>query len=138
MNTKKYYYDKATYIIENNCYHEEQEIKDMPFIELTFDEWCKKMSCGKSNYVFAYINGEIVEIPNPTKTNDIKREKMQKEINTLKMYLNETDYVITKLNESKIEDTEQVFNDLKLKYSDTLTKRKNARNRINELEKQLV
>ena len=58
------------------------------------------------------------------------------EINSLKQYLSETDYVITKLNEAKIED-EELFNQLKIEYSDILMKRKEARTRINELETNL-
>ena len=56
------------------------------------------------------------------------------EIDLLKQYLSDTDYVITKLNEAKIED-EELFNSLKTEYSDILVKRKKARARINELER---
>lgn len=55
------------------------------------------------------------------------------ELSELKQYLSSTDYVIIKLNEAKIED-EELFNSLKTEYSDILTKRKEARVRINELE----
>ena len=57
----------------------------------------------------------------------------EQEIDELKKYLSDTDYVITKLNEAKIED-EELFNSLKNEYSDILAKRKEARARINELE----
>ena len=50
-----------------------------------------------------------------------------------KQYLADTDYVISKLNEAKIED-DDLFNSLKEKYAEVLTKRKEARAKINELE----
>ena len=83
----------------------------------------------------AYINGEIVEIEDPEVVNTIEYQNMLKEqeIDELKKYLSDTDYVITKLNEAKIED-ENLFNSLKTEYADILTKRKEARVRINELE----
>ena len=55
------------------------------------------------------------------------------EINEYKQYLAQTDYVISKLNEAKIED-ETLFESLKVKYADILNKRKEARAKINELE----
>ena len=83
----------------------------------------------------AYINNEVVEIEDPEVVNTIEYQNMLKEqeIDELKKYLFDTDYVITKLNEAKIED-EDLFNSLKTEYSDILAKRKEARVRINELE----
>ena len=49
------------------------------------------------------------------------------------MIPNHLEALIAKLNEAKIED-EDLFNSLKLEYADILTKRKEARVRINELE----
>ena len=64
---------------------------------------------------------------------EYKNMLKENEIDSLKQYLTETDYVITKLNEAKIED-EELFEELKVKYAEILTKRKQARARINELE----
>ena len=80
-------------------------------------------------------NGELcivddLEVINSQEYKDMLKEN---EIDSLKQYLSETDYIITKLNEAKIED-ENLFNSLKTEYSDILTKRKEARARINELE----
>ena len=47
-------------------------------------------------------------------------------------YLASTDYVISKLNEAKIESEEE-YQILKEKYQETLAKRAEARKRINEL-----
>ena len=66
-------------------------------------------------------------------TEEYKQEIKNNEIADLKRYLDNTDYVIAKLNEAKIED-EELFEELKVKYAEILTKRKQARARINELE----
>lgn len=44
-----------------------------------------------------------------------------------------TDYVISKLNELKLED-ETTYQNERINYQDVLTKRKEARTKINELE----
>ena len=67
-----------------------------------------------------------------------KSSKEYKELQTLieiqqcKEYLASTDYVISKLNEAKIESEEE-YQNLKEKYQETLVKRAEARKRINEL-----
>ena len=135
MEKKKFYYNPTTYEIERRAFYDEVEDKDLPFIELTFEEWEEKLSSLSYGYKKIYLNGEIQEILDEKVINTIEYKNIQKEweIKKLKKYLNDTDYVITKLNEAKIED-EDLFNSLKTKYSDILTKRKEARARINELE----
>lgn len=53
----------------------------------------------------------------------------------LKNYLTSTDYVISKLNELKLEDDSE-YEKTKAEYAEVLAKRKGARARINELEAQ--
>ena len=70
--------------------------------------------------------------------NEVYLERKQKfennqEIETLKSYLDSTDYVIAKLNELKLED-EAEFEKAKIEYKDILDKRKEARVKINQLE----
>ena len=135
MEKKKFYYNPTTYEIERRAFYDEVEDKDLPFIELTFEEWEEKLSSLSYGYKKVYLNGVIQEVLDEKVINTIEYKNMQKEweIKKLKRYLNDTDYVITKLNEAKIED-EELFNSLKTEYSDILTKRKEARVRINELE----
>ena len=135
MEKKKFYYNPTTYEIERRAFYDEVEDKDLPFIELTFEEWEEKLSSLSYGYKKVYLNGEIQEVLDEKVINTIEYKNIQKEweIKKLKRYLNDTDYVITKLNEAKIED-EELFNLLKTEYSDILTKRKEARVRINELE----
>ena len=135
MEKKKFYYNPTTYEIERRAFYDEVEDKDLPFIELTFEEWEEKLSSLSYGYKKVYLNGEIQEVLDEKVINTIEYKNIQKEweIKKLKRYLNDTDYVITKLNEAKIGD-EELFNSLKTKYADILTKRKEARARINELE----
>lgn len=135
MEKKKFYYNPTTYEIERRAFYDEIEDKDLPFIELTFEEWEEKLSSLSYGYKKVYLNGEIQEVLDEKVINTIEYKNIQKEweIKKLKRYLSDTDYVITKLNEAKIED-EELFNSLKTEYSDILTKRKEARVRINELE----
>lgn len=135
MEKKKFYYNPTTYEIERRAFYDEVEDKDLPFIELTFEEWEEKLSSLSYGYKKVYLNGEIQEVLDEKVINTIEYKNIQKEweIKKLKRYLSDTDYVITKLNEAKIED-EELFNSLKTEYSDILAKRKEARARINELE----
>lgn len=135
MEKKKFYYNPTTYEIERRAFYDEVEDKDLPFIELTFEEWEEKLSSLSYGYKKVYLNGEIQEVLDEKVINTIEYKNIQKEwkIKKLKKYLSDTDYVITKLNEAKIED-EDLFNSLKTEYSDILVKRKEARVRINELE----
>ena len=135
MEKKKFYYNPTTYEIERRAFYDEVEDKDLPFIELTFEEWEEKLSSLSYGYKKVYLNGEIQEVLDENVINTVEYKNIQKEweIKKLKRYLSDTDYVITKLNEAKIED-ENLFNSLKTEYSDILTKRKEARVRINELE----
>lgn len=136
MEKRKFYYDANTKRIEVRPFYDDYEEQDKPYIELTDAEWQEKLSTCAYGYMKAYINNEIVEIEDPEVVNTIEYQNMikEQEIDELKKYLSDTDYVITKLNEAKIED-EELFNSLKIEYNEILTKRKEARVRINELEK---
>ena len=136
MEKRKFYYDAETKKIEVRPFYDDYEEQEKPYIELTFEEWEEKLSSCNYGYMKAYIDGEIVEVEDPevVNTTEYKNTLKEQEIDKLKRYLSDTDYVITKLNEAKIED-EELFNSLKIEYNEVLTKRKEARIRINELEK---
>lgn len=135
MDKRKFYYDINSKKIEVRPFYADYEEQDKPYVELTFEEWQEKLSTCAYGYMKAYIDGEIVEIEDPEVINTIEYQNAfkEQEIDELKRYLNDTDYVIIKLNEAKIEN-EDLFNSLKTEYSNILTKRKEARVRINELE----
>ena len=69
-------------------------------------------------------------------TEDSKRVMRHNELVTYQTYLSETDYVISKLNELKLEDEDE-YETEKANYADVLTKRKEARKKINELSKEI-
>lgn len=71
--------------------------------------------------------------PNKVYLERKKKFESNQEIETLKSYLDSTDYVIAKLNELKLED-EAEFEKAKTEYKDILAKRKEAREKINQLE----
>ena len=71
--------------------------------------------------------------PNKVYLERKKKFESNQEIETLKSYLDSTDYVVAKLNELKLED-EAEFEKAKIEYKDILAKRKEAREKINQLE----
>ena len=103
--------------------------KEENTIGLDFEQWIK-ISCHPTYSYFVYQDGNIVE-----KINEDEKNKVDKanQIACYKKYLSSTDYVIAKLNELKLED-EVEFEKAKAEYKEVLDKRKEARNKINELE----
>ena len=130
----KVYYDKETgYLCER--YPKDIEVKeDTPFIELP-DEEVEETYIVEYGKFWAIRDNKLVKVDDIElqATEEYKQEIKNNEIADLKNYLDNTDYVIAKLNEAKIED-EELFEELKVKYAEILTKRKQARARINELE----
>lgn len=130
----KVYYDKETgYLCER--YPKDIEVKeDTPFIELP-DEEVEETYIVEYGKFWAIKDNKLVKVDDIElqATEEYKQEIKNNEIADLKIYLDNTDYVIAKLNEAKIED-EELFEELKVKYAEILIKRKQARARINELE----
>lgn len=135
---KKFYYDENTGVIEITPFYDEEEEKNLPYIELTFEKWERELATCSYGFKKAYRDGKIIEVADEELQASEEYKSFQKEIEItdLKNYLTETDYIITKLNEAKIED-ENEFRILKIKYSDIIAKRKEARERINALEQEL-
>ena len=131
---KKFYYDENTGVIEVTPFYDEEKEKNLPYIELTYEEWERELSTCSYGFKKAYRDGKIIEVADEEVQASEEYQKNIKEIEVseLKNYLAETDYIITKLNETKIED-DALFEELKTKYADELQKRKEARERINEL-----
>lgn len=134
MEKIKIYYDKETGYLCNR-YPKNIEVKEnTPFIEVSEEE-ADKTYCVEYGKFWAVMDNQLVKVDDVEVINSDEYKNMLKEqeIIFLKQYLSDTDYVITKLNEAKIED-EELFNSLKTEYSDILAKRKEARAKINELE----
>ena len=136
---KKFYYDENTGVIEITPFYDEEEEKNLPYIELSFEEWERDLSTCSYGFKKAYRDGKIIEVVDEEVQASEEYQKNIKEIEVseLKNYLTETDYIIAKLNEAKIED-DALFEELKIKYADELQKRKETRERIKELEKQIL
>lgn len=131
---KRIYYDKETGYLCNRYPKDIEKTDDSPFIEVE-DELEDQTYCAEYGKAWKVINGSLV-IADDIETQETQEYKdfiKRNEINEYKQYLAQTDYVISKLNEAKIED-ETLFESLKVKYADVLTKRKEARAKINELE----
>ena len=135
---KKFYYDENTGVIEVTPFYDEEKEKNLPYIELTFEEWERELSTCSYGFKKAYRDGKIIEVADEEvqASEEYQKSIKETEVSELKNYLAETDYIITKLNEAKIED-DALFEELKIKYSDVITKRKEARERINALEQGL-
>ena len=134
MEKIKIYYDKETGYLCNRYPKDIEVKKDTPFIEVDEEE-ADKTYCVEYGKFWAVSDNKLVKVDDVEVINSQEYKNMLKEteIDSLKQYLTETDYVITKLNEAKIED-EELFNSLKAEYSDILAKRKEARAKINELQ----
>ena len=133
---KKFYYDENTGAIEVTPFYDEEKEKNLPYIELTYEEWERELATCSYGFRKAYRDGKIIEVADEEVQASEEYQKNIKgiEVSELKNYLSETDYIIAKLNEAKIED-DALFEELKTKYADELQKRKEARERIKELEK---
>lgn len=131
---KKVYYDKKTGYLCNRYPKDIEKTEDSPFIEVEDDieEQTYAVEYGKFWKVVdgSLVIGDDIETQATQEYKDLVRSS---EINKYRQYLNDTDYVISKLNEAKLED-ETLFNSLKEEYAEVLTKRKEARAKINELE----
>ena len=131
---KRIYYDKETGYLCNRYPKDIEKTDDSPFIEVE-DELEDQTYCAEYGKAWKVVNGSLV-IADDIETQETQEYKdfiKRNEINEYKQYLAQTDYVISKLNEAKIED-ETLFESLKVKYADILNKRKEARAKINELE----
>ena len=131
---KKVYYDKKTGYLCNRYPKDIEQTDDSPFIEVE-DELEEQTYAVEYGKFWKVVDGSLVIADDieTQATQEYKDLVRSNEINEYQQYLNDTDYVITKLNEAKIED-ENLFNSLKEKYAEVLTKRKEARAKINELE----
>ena len=133
MEKKKFFINEEG-VIEVTPFFDKKEKKYGDFIELTFEEWQEKLSDCTYGNKKVYKDGEIIEVEDERTKSSKEYKELQTliEIQQCKEYLASTDYVISKLNEAKIESEEE-YQNLKEKYQETLVKRAEARKRINEL-----
>ena len=130
---KKLYYDKENLAVSERYPHFYPKDEET-FINVEESVFNKTLSClyGK---IWIVKDGKPVladdeEVQN---SDEYKTYVKNNQICEYRAYLDSTDYVIAKLNELKLED-EAEFEKSKIEYKDILAKRKEARNKINELE----
>lgn len=69
----------------------------------------------------------------PTEEQKAAQEKAEK-VAAYKKYLEDTDYVVLKMSECLADGNTEAVTAIKTEYAEQLAKRKEARNKINELE----
>ena len=130
---EKIYYNKDGFVCGR--YPHNYPIDDENrFIEVENEDFDKTLSC-PVGYIWSVVNGKPELTLDPDETETKKRLDIEKsnQLATFKAYLSETDYVISKLNELKLEDDAE-YEKARAEYAEVLVKRKEARNKINELE----
>ena len=130
----KVFYQKSTGFICHRYPYDYEPENENDFIKMSAEEAEPTYQCPYGK-IWAVKDGKPVLIDDEkvVNTEEYKAEAKASEIASLKQYLSDTDYVISKLNELKLED-ETEYEAERAKYSDVLKKRKEARVRINELE----
>lgn len=134
---KKLYYDKDTGFVSERYPHNYKKDESV-FVEVEDDLYNKTFSVD-TGYIWKVENGVpvIVEDPDENSQKELKRMNLNNQLCDFQQYLTDTDYIITKLNEAKLEDDTE-FETMKAQYSEQLTKRKEARSKINELQQEIA
>lgn len=131
----KLYYNKENGYLCNRYPHDYESKEDSPYIEIDDEEQINKTYSCPYGQVWAVVDDKLQLIDDTILQSDDKYKEFKKtvELLDLKQYLTDTDYVITKLQEAQLEDEEE-YETLKVQYADILTKRKETRVKIRELE----
>ena len=126
---ERIYYNKITGLLCNRYPTDIKIDENSAYIEVSEEiaNTTYVCPCGKH---WAVIDNILQQVD--YETEESKQLKIDNEIAKYKDYLSSTDYVISKLNELKLED-EAEFEKAKIEYKDILAKRKEARERINKL-----
>ena len=130
---KKIFFDKSTMAVSGRYPHF-YPANDSDFLDVDDETYEKTFSC-EYGKIWIVKDGKPVLVDDVEVQNSDEYKKYVKnnQICEYRAYLDSTDYVISKLNELKLEDDGE-FEKAKLEYKDVLAKRKEARNKINELE----
>lgn len=125
--TRIYYRKKDGFLC--NRYPTDIQEKDA-YIDVEDEEASKTYSVEGGKH-WAVKKGKLTEVE--YKDEEYLEHEETNQIAELKGYLSSTDYVISKLNELKLED-EAEYEMAREEYAGVLKKRKEARAKINELE----
>lgn len=135
---KKIYYDKETGYLCNRYPKDIEKTDTSLFIEVE-DKDYEETFVHPYGLFWAVRDGalKLVDDVETQATEEYKTMVRNNEITELQQYLTDTDYIIIKLNEAKLEDDAE-FETMKAQYSEQLTKRKKARSKINELQQEIA
>ena len=130
---KKIFFDKSTMAVSGRYPHF-YPANDSDFLNVDDETYEKTFSC-EYGKMWAVQDGKpvLVDDEEVQNSDEYKQYVKNNQICEYRAYLDSTDYVISKLNELKLEDDGE-FEKAKEEYKDILEKRKEARNKINELE----
>ena len=130
---KKIFFDKSTMAVSGRYPHF-YPVNDSDFLDVDDETYEKTFSC-EYGKMWAVQDGKpvLVDDAEVQNSDEYKQYVKNNKICEYRAYLDSTDYVISKLNELKLED-EVEFEKVKAEYKEVLDKRKEARNKINELE----
>lgn len=133
---KKIYYNDQGWVC--NRYPHDLPVNDEDcYIEVDDEEY--EQTLGTSMF-FAWrvVDGELVneEYTNLTEEQTAEKNKffIALEKTECQNYLSATDYVVTKINEAQAFDDQEEIISLRVQYAEIFQKRKECRQRINELE----
>lgn len=133
---KTIYYDKSNGYICNRYPSDIEVTSNSGSIEVS-DEIYEQTMGVEYGKIWAVVDGKpkVIDYKEITESLEYKTKLINDEIYSLKRYLSDTDYIVSKINEASVlnEDVES----LKQNYSEQLSKRKEYRAKINELEAQL-
>lgn len=134
----KIYYDRETGYLCNRYPKDIEKTDASPFIEVE-DKDYEETFTHPYGLFWAVKDGtlKLVDDVEAQATEEYKTMALNNEITELQKYLTDTDYIITKLNEAKLEDDAE-FEAMKAQYSEQLAKRKEARSKINELQQEIA
>lgn len=134
----KIYYDKETGYLCNRYPKDIEKTDTSLFIEVE-DKDYEETFVHPYGLFWAVRDGalKLVDDVETQATEEYKTMVRNNEITELQQYLTDTDYIIIKLNEAKLEDDAE-FDTMKAQYSEQLTKRKKARSKINELQQEIA
>ena len=132
------YYDKDTGYLCNRYPKDIEKTDTSLFIEVE-DKDYEETFVHPYGLFWAVRDGalKLVDDVETQATEEYKTMVRNNEITELQQYLTDTDYIIIKLNEAKLEDDAE-FETMKVQYSEQLTKRKKARSKINELQQEIA
>lgn len=101
----------------------------------TQDEYEETLSVDYG-YTWAVIDNKLQVVPNIVlqATDEYQRYLAEGQYGTALHFLEDTDFIVAKINELTIEDDADGAAELKQKYADQIAKRKEYRKLINELE----